>query len=541
MFPHSLFPCFLKEETKVRQTLPMAPLPQVVPSAVCMVCDVCCRFPDADSPLRPYFTQTEIHKAIEAGIAASFFPSLSGGRIRLVPQGTGEGYQCPAFDAETSRCRIYPVRPLDCALYPFALMWNASHTSVVLGWDTTCPVEFPHMGGQAEAVLLSHERGSDPYAVSAHIRASVAEEANRVAEWLEADERVAVLVAHPLLIGASQEAVVILHELPRVTACLVAGLGSTSQRPLVLDLEAVPRLHPLGLTDTPRFIEAAALSDTPLAAYHPAYHYMWRGVLTYFWTEFEGCVCLFARSPDGVFMPLPPLGPPERVIGALRAGFACMRRLNGGGAVSRVEAVPETLGARCAGLGYRVAEKDPDYLYAVSDLVNLAGDGYKSQRASCNQFARRYPIDVRPYDDLYRDGCERVLTQWVRQKRGADMDDYAGALLADAVPAHREVWHQWKGLGLKGAVLLVEGTVCGYTFGYPRLPSVFCVLLEVANRDFPGAAQVLFREFCRMVAAEGYSLVNAMDDSGLSGVGDAKRHYHPVGTIPSYILTEKGI
>jgi len=89
--------------------------------------------------LRPFFTGDEIRAAVAAGLTPELFPTTEGTQIDLVPNPAGEGYVCPAFDTETSHCRIYEVRPLDCRLYPFALMWDAERTHVLLGWDTKCP------------------------------------------------------------------------------------------------------------------------------------------------------------------------------------------------------------------------------------------------------------------------------------------------------------------------------------------------------------------------------------------------------------------
>ena len=121
------------------RTIPVVTLPQCVPSGVCLACDVCCRFPEEDSVLRPYFTLEEIEQASIQGIESSYFPDLEGSQIRVVPNPAGEGYLCPAFDPETFHCRIYAHRPLDCQIYPFTLMWNADHTAVILGWDRKCP------------------------------------------------------------------------------------------------------------------------------------------------------------------------------------------------------------------------------------------------------------------------------------------------------------------------------------------------------------------------------------------------------------------
>jgi len=53
-------------------------LPQLVPNSACFRCDVCCRFPDADSFLRPYFTEQEIAAAVALGLPPTSFPDRFG-------------------------------------------------------------------------------------------------------------------------------------------------------------------------------------------------------------------------------------------------------------------------------------------------------------------------------------------------------------------------------------------------------------------------------------------------------------------------------
>ena len=116
-------------------------IPQSVPSSWCFSCDVCCRFPEKDSFLAPYFTGPEISLAIREGIPAHLFSDPAGSKITLIP--FQEGYICPCFSPEENRCTIYPFRPLDCRIYPFALMRETSQapsdSPPVLGADTLCP------------------------------------------------------------------------------------------------------------------------------------------------------------------------------------------------------------------------------------------------------------------------------------------------------------------------------------------------------------------------------------------------------------------
>ncbi len=475
---------------------------QIVPSATCLHCDVCCRFPDRDSFLRPFFTADEIRAATAAGISSEHFPTAAGTPIDLVPSPAGEGYVCPAFDVTTSHCRIYDVRPLDCRLYPFALMWDATHAQVLLGWDSKCP----YMRDVASPV--------------------VNQAAQEIAQWIEADSRVETLARYPRLIGRFQRDVIALQPLQRLTKRLQQG-------------RVVVPMRALTLSDRTRVETGMRLTvghDLPLAAASFAYHYVWRHLLSYSWTELHGHICLFAESPDGLFMAMPPLGPgPLRQ--PLAAAFRFMRERNGDSSATRIENVPEACVAELRSLGYRVTAKDPDYLYAANEVAELSGDPYKSPRAACNRFVREQAGVLEPYDLRDRTACLSLFHEWSEQKQPAT-DAWGHALLQDAAGAHEAALSFPQELGLTGAVVRVGGRIRAYTMGLWLNPIVFCVLLEVADRTVAGLAPFIFREFCRQARANGAWWINTMDDSGLPSLARSKQWYHPAQLLPSYIVME---
>src|SRR5881396_707934 len=197
------------------RTLPIV-VEQIVPSRVCFTCDVCCRFPERDSPLRPYFTREEIQAAIARGISPDAFPDHAGSKVAVVPD--GEGYRCPALQAETGQCGIYEDRPLDCRLYPVAVMWDRDHADVVMGWDSKCPFIRDNLE-------------------SAESRAYV----ERIAAFLESQEAVQVFISNQKLIGSFQDDVIVLRRLDRLTQ----GLRTASQLGLTVALVPEPSLRPL--------------------------------------------------------------------------------------------------------------------------------------------------------------------------------------------------------------------------------------------------------------------------------------------------------
>ncbi|TAJ08463.1 MAG: DUF2156 domain-containing protein [Nitrospirae bacterium] len=524
--------------------IPITQLPQCVPSRACFSCDVCCRFPEPDSFLRPYFTAAEIQAAVAHGVDRARFPDPSGSQIALVPNESGEGYLCPAFDPATAHCRIYEARPLDCRIYPLALMWSADRREAVLGWDTKCPF------------LRDSSQGLEAHA-------------DRVAVLIEQEDMLETLVRNPRLIGRFQDDVVVLRSLPELTKRLADREASGVRREGNIAFgDPHPRtshpspltLHPLTLDDRPRFEAALALVETPLAHYAFAPHYIWRNVFAYSWAEVEAHVCLFAEYADGLFMPLPPfplsrealnvrregeegfrLTPDaSRLTNALEQVFAFMQQRNRGSAVTRIENVPEALRPLFESMGYVLKPKDPDYLYRTADLVELAGDRYKSQRAAYNQFVRTQTFSYEPYRDEDREDCLALYRIWMAQQEARSRDDVNRAarwMLQDAASAHAEALAHHQALGLIGRVVRMGGTIRAYTFGYARTAAVFCCLLEVADRSVPGLAQFIFRELCREAAALGYGSVNTMDDSGLPGLARSKRAYHPIGLILSYVAS----
>ncbi len=279
-------------------------------------------------------------------------------------------------------------------------------------------------------------------------------------------------------------------------------------------------------------------------------HYMWRHQFRFLWSTINGWVVFFAEYADGIYAPLPPLGPVSREgpsvsfssYGEILAIiFDCMQVRNGGTAVSRIENIPEELKAEFERAGYHISPKDSDYLYRTEDLIQLKGDRYKSQRAAYNQFIRSQNPIFEPYSSSDREVCQVLFDRWAEQKQQVCSSEQGGApwwsqaMLEDARSAHDEILMHVQELGLMGRVVRVGECVCGYTFGYARNSQVFCVLVEVADRTITGLAPYLFREMCR--ECSNYEFINTMDDSGLPGLAQAKRAYHPCRLVSNYIAT----
>lgn len=503
-------------------------LEQIVPSSACAVCDVCCRFPEADSALRPYFTREEIQAAIAAGVSPAAFPDHEGSKIQVVPH--GEGYICPAFNPANGECTIYQSRPLDCQLYPIAVMWDQAHEQVVMGWDAKCPFIVQKLDAPESQAYVERTAGT-----------------------LESEAVAQTFVRNPQLVGAFQDDVIRLRGLDRITQGL-REMGS--------EKSTLTPFRFLSLEDRSWFenlIQAHAIGSEPLAAYSFLYHYIWRDLFSYEWAELAGHCCVFATNQDGTFLALPPLGP-DPCGPAMAQAFAVLAERNRMPGVSRIEDLPESLVERCRSQGNAVIPKAGDYLYRWEDLVGLQGDRYKSQRASYNQCVKHHAPSVRPYRDDDLTDCLGLLEKWQARVKTDEVTPYARHMAEDAASAHRIALRHAEELGMVGLVAEVQGRAAGYTFGYPLthttpsppenplLPNsngstregrgegnTFCILFEITDRQIHGLSSYIFREFCKQLT--GYEYINTMDDSGLEGLRRAKLAYHPIQLVKSYIVT----
>lgn len=489
-------------------------IPQLVPSKRCLSCDVCCRFPEKGSPLAPYFTAEEIRRAVARGVSAERFSNPDGCKIELIPHPQGDGYICPAFDPTTNGCRIYEDRPLDCQLYPLALMWDPSKTTVLLGYDRKCPfiqeTLFEDSPWEYSRTMVSH---------------------------LESDETIKTLRSHPELIGAFQEDVMILQPLPHLSEALNAYPTTVHTRPSPKALG----LTPLADTDRPLFDSTLKWTKAELSSYSWPALMIWKDLFKYYWAIIEQQLCLFTKYTDGLFMPLPPLG--ESITEtAVRRCFELMDAVNPNPALSRVENLDATQIPFFETMGLVIKPKEQEYLYDREALVRLTGNRYKAKRWACNRFVRErlgQKARLEPYRFPDLNDCMELHARWKSQHAVKDTNSEDRAmdrmLLEDAVSAHRRALEDFTALGLIGRVVRLDGKIVAYAFGYPFRQDIFCVLLEVADWEIAGLSAYLFREFCREMSV--YKTIHAMDDSGLERLRAAKLSYRPSRILTSYIVT----
>lgn len=171
-----------------------------------------------------------------------------------------------------------------------------------------------------------------------------------------------------------------------------------------------------------------------------------------------------------------------------------------------------------------------DYVYRVSDLVNLSGKKYHGKR---NHLARFYENDW-SFEPITADNvaeCLEMNHRWSVENADTKED----GVLAERCAIRLCLTHMEE-LGCFGGLLRVNGEVAAYTVGERLNSDTVVVHFEKAFSRIQGAYPAINREFLSRMCG-GYTYVNREEDLGIEGLRRAKESYHPAFLVTKYGVT----
>ncbi len=170
-----------------------------------------------------------------------------------------------------------------------------------------------------------------------------------------------------------------------------------------------------------------------------------------------------------------------------------------------------------------------DYIYKTTDLINLKGTKFHSKRNFVIQFKKRYRYEFRELKTVSQiEECIKLQKKWSDAK-----DCYENSSLMMENKCTIELLQNFHKLNLLGGILLIDGTIQGFTISESVIKSTAMVHIEKANVDFRGIYQVINQLFCENFLKQ-YEFVNREQDLGFHGLRKAKLSYNPVFMIEKY-------
>ena len=181
---------------------------------------------------------------------------------------------------------------------------------------------------------------------------------------------------------------------------------------------------------------------------------------------------------------------------------------------------------------------DSDYVYSAEALATLAGNQYRKKRNHVSRFNRSYgQFELREITAENAGVALEIEKLWLKSVAG----DSTCEPTCECEEAARavEALDNFDALGMKGAVLYVEGKPVGMTMASEINPGVLDIHFEKVIGEYAdnGGYAVINKMFAERLVADGAKFINREEDIGLEGLRKAKLSYYPLTILDKTHVT----
>jgi len=176
-----------------------------------------------------------------------------------------------------------------------------------------------------------------------------------------------------------------------------------------------------------------------------------------------------------------------------------------------------------------------DYLYAVSDLVDLPGNRFHNKKNLLNQFLKNYEFTYVDFGPKLIEQAMAMQEDWCTWR-----DCESSDILASENSAILRVLNHWDAFDrILGGALFVDNIIVAYTLAEPLSAESLVIHFEKGCPAYKGAYQAINQIFLSRSAA-GYRFVNREQDLDSEGLRKAKLSYNPVDFLRKSKVTFAG-
>jgi len=176
-----------------------------------------------------------------------------------------------------------------------------------------------------------------------------------------------------------------------------------------------------------------------------------------------------------------------------------------------------------------------DYLYAVSDLVDLPGNRFHNKKNLLNQFLKGYEYSYVDFGPKVIEQAMAMQEDWCTWR-----DCETSDLLAAENSAILRVLDHWDAFErILGGALFVENIIVAYTLAEPLTADSLVIHFEKGCPAYKGAYQAINQIFLAR-SASAFKFVNREQDLDSEGLRKAKLSYNPVDFLRKSKVTFTG-
>ena len=288
--------------------------------------------------------------------------------------------------------------------------------------------------------------------------------------------------------------------------------------------------EPISLEMQGRYREHLAESPQKTSDYCFANLWGWAEVYGLHWAWSDGLVWIKQTVPEEIFWA------PVGLWGAVDWNRCVSSYFNGQTQFIRI---PENLLEIWKGnIGQHITVEETrgqwDYLYSVTELVELRGKRFHKKKNLLNQFKKKYDFKYLPFGPEIIDMAREMQEDWCTWR---DCESFEA--LAAENRAISRILNSWEKIyGLGGGAIMVDQEMAAYTIVESLSREMLVIHFEKGNAKYKGVYQAINQMFLEHSGNES-SIANREQDLDDEGLRKAKLSYNPTGFLKKYRITLK--
>ena len=171
-----------------------------------------------------------------------------------------------------------------------------------------------------------------------------------------------------------------------------------------------------------------------------------------------------------------------------------------------------------------------DYLYDAQQMKELSGRKFSAVRNHINKFKNQntnWSFEKITPENI-KEACDFINEHSFDSNKGASSFE-------EGERKNIEVLENYELYGMVGGILKVGDKIVGLSIGEIVRDTLF-VHIEKADRNIPGAYQMLMNKFALEYAQGPVRYINREDDAGDEGLRKSKLAYQPISLLEKYTV-----
>ena len=286
--------------------------------------------------------------------------------------------------------------------------------------------------------------------------------------------------------------------------------------------------EPITIDRQAEYLDRLALCSQKASDYSFVNLWGWADEYGLLWAWEEEYVWIKQTKPHELFWA--PVGPWDKINWAV----FFEKHVPGHATFIRVPEMLSQTWNRCLKDGLTVEESRGhwDYLYSVTELIELGGNRFHKKKNLLNQFKKNYTFKYVPLTDELINMAGEMQEDWCTWR---DCESSA-QLFAENDAIDRVLKNYEKLKGLLGGAILVDNKMVAYTVAEKISKDSVIIHFEKGSPDYKGVYQAINQMFLEH-SCKDLTTVNREQDLGDEGLRKAKLSYNPIDFIKKYKVT----